>query len=50
MTLKEAVQSIGADVSEYKSYVFVISVVIAVIAGSMYAYFSGLSPRMRAGI
>ena len=40
-----AVGSIGADVAKYKSYVFVISVVVAVIAGSMYAFFSGfISP------
>ena len=40
-----AVESVGADVAKYKSYVFVISVVIAVIAGSMYAFFSGfISP------
>ncbi len=41
----QAVSSVGADVAKYKSYVFVISVVIAVIAGSMYAFFSGfISP------
>ena len=40
-----AVESVGADAAKYKSYVFVISVVIAVIAGSMYAFFSGfISP------
>ncbi len=40
-----AVGSVGADVSKYKSYVFVISVVIAVVAGSLYAFFSGfISP------
>ncbi len=44
-----AVQSVGADVSKYKSYVFVISVVIAVIAGSMYAYFSGFISPDEAG-
>jgi len=40
-----AVESVGADVAKYKSYVFVISVIIAVVAGSMYAFFSGfISP------
>ncbi len=46
---QRAVQSIGVDVSKYKSYVFVISVVIAVIAGSMYAYFSGFISPDEAG-
>jgi len=41
----QAVSSVGADVARYKSYVFVISVVIAALAGSMYAFFSGfISP------
>ncbi len=41
----QAVSSVGADVAKYKSYVFVISVVIAALAGSMYAFFSGfISP------
>lgn len=40
-----AVGSVGVDVARYKSYVFVISVVIAALAGSMYAFFSGfISP------
>ena len=40
-----AVSSVGADVSRYKSYVFVISVVIAALAGSLYGFFSGfISP------
>jgi branched-chain amino acid transport system permease protein len=46
---QRAVQSIGVDVSKYKSYVFVISVVIAVIVGSMYAYFSGFISPDEAG-
>ncbi len=42
---EKAVSVVGADVAKYKSYVFVISVIIAVIAGSMYAFFSGfISP------
>ncbi len=42
---EKAVSVVGADVAKYKSFVFVISVVVAVIAGSMYAFFSGfISP------
>jgi len=38
--------SVGVDISYYKSLVFVISVVIATIAGSLYAFFSGfISPQ-----
>ncbi len=41
----QAVSSVGADVAKYKSYVFVISVIVAVVASSMYAFFSGfISP------
>jgi len=40
-----AAKSIGADVPYYKTYVFVLSVVIATIAGSLYTYYSGfISP------
>lgn len=40
-----AAKSIGADVPYYKTFVFVISVVIASIAGSLYAYYTGfISP------
>ncbi len=40
-----AAKAIGADVPYYKTYVFVLSVVIATIAGSLYSYFSGfISP------
>jgi len=42
---EKAVSVVGADVAKYKSYVFVISVIVAVVAGSMYAFFSGfISP------
>ncbi len=41
-----AAKAIGADVPYYKTYVFVISVVIATIAGSLYSYYSGfISPE-----
>jgi len=43
---QKAADSVGIDVSHYKSVVFVISVVIATIAGSLYAFFSGfISPQ-----
>jgi len=42
---EKAANSVGIDVSHYKSIVFVLSVVIATIAGSLYAFFSGfISP------
>jgi len=43
---EKASGSVGVDVSHYKSIVFVISVVIATLAGSLYAFFSGfISPQ-----
>lgn len=43
---EKAADSVGIDVSFYKSIVFVISVVIASIAGSLYAFYSGfISPQ-----
>lgn len=40
-----AAKSIGADVPYYKTFVFVISVIIASLAGSLYAYYTGfISP------
>lgn len=43
---EKAADSVGINVSYYKSIVFVISVVIATVAGSLYAYFSGfISPQ-----
>jgi branched-chain amino acid transport system permease protein len=43
---EKAAGSVGINVPHYKSYVFVISVVIATIAGSLYAFFSGyISPE-----
>jgi branched-chain amino acid transport system permease protein len=42
---QNAANSVGIDVSHYKSIVFVLSVIIATIAGSLYAFFSGfISP------
>ena len=42
---EKAAISVGIDVSHYKSIVFVLSVIIATIAGSLYAFFSGfISP------
>lgn len=41
-----AAKAIGANVPYYKTYVFVISVVIATIAGSLYSYYTGfISPE-----
>jgi len=43
---EKASGSVGVDVSHYKSIVFVISVTIATLAGSLYAFFSGfISPQ-----
>jgi len=43
---EKASSSVGVDVSHYKSIIFVISVVIATLAGSLYAFFSGfISPQ-----
>jgi len=43
---EKASSSVGVDVSHYKTVVFVISVVIATLAGSLYAFFSGfISPQ-----
>ena len=43
---EKASSSVGVDVSHYKSIVFVISVTIATLAGSLYAFFSGfISPQ-----
>lgn len=41
-----AAKAVGADVAYYKTYVFVISVVIATVAGSLYSYYTGfISPE-----
>jgi len=43
---EKAAGSVGINVPHYKSYVFVISVIIATVAGSFYAFFSGyISPE-----
>lgn len=43
---EKASGSVGINVPHYKSYVFVLSVIIATIAGSLYAFFSGyISPE-----
>ncbi len=44
-----AAKAIGADVTYYKSYVFVISVVIASMAGSLYAYYTGFISPLESG-
>lgn len=44
-----AAKSIGADVPYYKTYVFVISVVIATVAGSFYSYYTGFISPEEAG-
>jgi branched-chain amino acid transport system permease protein len=42
---EKAAISVGVDIAYYKSLVFVLSVIIATIAGSLYAFFSGfISP------
>jgi len=41
--------SVGINISHYKSLVFVISVVIATLAGSLYAFFSGFISPQEAG-
>lgn len=46
---EKAANSVGIDVSYYKSIVFVISVVIATVAGSLYAFFSGFISPAEAG-
>jgi len=46
---EKAAQSIGADVAYYKSQIFVISVVIATVAGSLYAFFAGFISPQEAG-
>ena len=41
-----ATKIVGANVSYYKTYVFVISVLLATIAGSLYSYYTGfISPE-----
>ncbi len=43
---QRAGSSVGIDIAHYKSIIFVISVVIATLAGSLYAFFSGfISPQ-----
>lgn len=44
-----AAKAIGADVPYYKTYVFVISVVIATVAGSLYSYYTGFISPEEAG-
>jgi len=46
---EKASGSVGVDVAHYKSKVFVISVVIATLAGSLYAFFSGFISPQEAG-
>jgi len=46
---EKASSSVGVDVARYKSRVFVLSVVIATLAGSLYAFFSGFISPQEAG-
>ncbi len=46
---EKASGSVGVDVAHYKSRIFVISVVIATLAGSLYAFFSGFISPQEAG-
>ena len=46
---EKASRSVGVDVALYKSRVFVLSVVIATLAGSLYAFFSGFISPQEAG-
>jgi branched-chain amino acid transport system permease protein len=46
---EKASGSIGVNVAHYKSRIFVISVVIATLAGSLYAFFSGFISPQEAG-
>jgi branched-chain amino acid transport system permease protein len=46
---EKAPASVGVDVARYKSLVFVLSVVIAALAGSLYAFFSGFISPQEAG-
>ena len=46
---EKAASCVGINVANYKSYVFVISVVTATIAGSLYAFFSGFISPVEAG-
>jgi len=46
---ERAPASVGVNVARYKSLVFVISVVVAALAGSLYAFFSGFISPQEAG-
>jgi len=46
---EKAPASVGVDVARYKSLIFVLSVVIAALAGSLYAFFSGFISPQEAG-
>lgn len=46
---EKAASCVGINVANYKSYVFVISVISATIAGSLYAFFSGFISPVEAG-
>jgi len=46
---EKASGSVGVNVAHYKSRIFVISVVIATLAGSLYAFFSGFISPQEAG-
>lgn len=46
---EKAASCVGINVANYKSYVFVISVISATIAGSLYAFFAGFISPVEAG-
>ena len=46
---EKAAGSVGVDVALYKSRIFVLSVIIATLAGSLYAFFSGFISPQEAG-
>jgi branched-chain amino acid transport system permease protein len=46
---EKASASVGVDVARYKNRIFVLSVLIATLAGSLYAFFSGFISPQEAG-
>ena len=46
---EKAAGSVGVNVAQYKSRIFVLSVIIATLAGSLYAFFSGFISPQEAG-
>ncbi len=46
---EKAASSVGVDIARYKSRIFVLSVLIATLAGSLYAFFAGFISPQEAG-